>query len=199
MENAPLSKSDLRRQVRARRRELSEGPEGIERCRRIQLRLLESPLWKQCRRAVMYISVKGEPDTSMLLEEAWRSGREVFLPRCRPGEPGEMDMIACTGPDAFIVSGFGIPEPALEEGSRLLSEDDLRAGGETLIVTPALTFDRQGYRLGYGGGYYDRMFARASCSSVGLTFSGILMPELPHDAWDMPVKAVCTEEELFYL
>lgn len=199
LQTGVFSKADLRRQFRTRRRALSEGPEGRERCRRLQCRLLASSLWKRCRRVALYSAVNGEPDTALLLDAAWKSGREVFLPRCRPDQPGEMDMIACTGPEALVVSRLGIPEPVREAGSHVLSEDDCHAGAATLIVTPALTFDRQGYRLGYGGGYYDRLFARAACSSVGLTFHDLLEAELPHDPWDKPVKAICTEDEMLLL
>ncbi len=192
-------KSELRRRLRKRRTELSSGEEGRARCLAVDMRLLESPFWQRSRRVVLYVSVKGEVDTALLLERAWKEGREVFLPRCRPEEPGRMDMIACRGPEELVPSSFGIPEPVLSAESRLLSLRDLSDGDRTLIVVPGLAFDRDGFRLGYGGGYYDRMLALSRCPGVGLTFHDLLLERLPRDAWDRSVKAVCTEEELLCL
>lgn len=196
MKGSESLKHELRQALRIKRRQLFESPAGRELCRRIQGRLLESELWTTCRTVVLYISVKEEPDTSLLLDAAWGSGREVFLPRCRPGRPGEMDMIACTGREALHISKFGIPEPELNAKSRLLSEAELREE-DTLVVVPGLAFDRQGYRLGYGGGYYDRLLSRTACLSVGLIFGELFMQKLPRAVWDMPTRHVCTETELF--
>lgn len=194
-----LDKGELRRRLRKRRAELSSGEAGDRRSSVAQRRLLESVFWQKSRRVVLYAAVKGEVDTALLLESAWKEGREVFLPRCRPEEPGLMDMIACCGPEELVPSRFGIPEPELSASSRFLSSRELEDGEHTLIVVPALAFDRQGFRLGYGGGYYDRMLDAARCFSVGLTYHELLQNHLPREAWDRPVGAVCTEEELLCL
>lgn len=194
-----MNKKELRALLRKRRGELSSGPSGAERSCRMQKRLLESAFWQKSRVVALYVSVKGEADTSLLLRAAWSGGKTVFLPRCRKAEPGNMDMIACSGPESLEVSDFGIPEPVLNADSRLLSPEELTGGEKTLIVVPALAFDREGCRLGYGGGYYDRMLSVSRCASVGLAFHDLLLERLPHDAWDRPVAAVCTEEELLCL
>ena len=191
-----LEKKALRHFLLVGRRVLAAGKTGAERCARMQNRLLESPLWAESRRVGLYVAIKGEADTALLLARAWAEGREVFLPRCRRGEPGVMDMVACAGPEGLEKSPQGILEPREEPSSRLLSDEELRAGRETLLVVPALAFDREGFRLGYGGGYYDRLLSRADCSSVGLAFHELLFPRLPRDGWDMPAGGVCTEEEL---
>lgn len=194
-----MNKKELRVLLRKRRQELSLGEEGARRACRMQERLLASDLWTKSRVVALYVSVKGEADTSLLLREAWKSGKTVFLPRCRKGEPGAMDMIACSGPEELEVSGFGIPEPRVEVQSRFLSLTELTAGETSLIVVPALAFDREGFRLGYGGGYYDRLLSISRCSSAGLAFHALLFNTLPHDEWDRPAGAVCTEEELLCL
>lgn len=194
------AKTDLRAILRGRRAALSAGPEGLVRSRRLQARLLKSGFWPACRRVVAYVSVNGEAGTADILAEAWRTEREVFLPRCRrkgeAGWPGTMDFFLCSGADHLEPSPFGIPEPG--PAARTLSEEEL-ARPDTLIIVPALAFDRAGFRLGYGGGYYDRLLARSSCPSVGLSYHDLLLDTLPHDSWDRPVKAVCTEETLLCL
>lgn len=191
-------KKYLRQVLRRQRSALAEGEQGEVRCRRIQERLLRSEFWKQSRRILLYVSVRGEADTSLLIRTALGEGRELFLPRCRPDSPGMMDFIRHTAGDALEPSAFGIPEPVLSPSSRLLMDGELEDAG-TLIIVPALAFDRCGFRLGYGGGYYDRFLAKARCASVGLAFHETLLRTLPREAWDRPVTAVCTEEEMLCL
>ena len=190
------NKAELRRHFAALRREMLSGPQGLCRSTAAQHALLDSPVWKRSRRVALYASLPWEVGTDILLAEAWRSGREVFLPRCRPGEPGGMDMIACGSRVDLAVSPLGIAEPRLLPGSRMLT-----AGGpreETLIVVPALAFDLMGHRLGYGGGYYDRFLDPSWCVSAGLALQSLIVREgLPHDPWDVPVSHVCTEEGMF--
>ena len=195
-------KSTARRALRALRLALASGEEGAAHSRRMQESLLSSAFWHDCRRVAAYVSVKGEAGTGRILQEALRSGRELFLPRCRAkgeqGWPGTMDLLFCPGLGGLATSDFGIPEPVLGPDSRLLSREELRLP-DTLILVPALAFDRSGFRLGYGGGYYDRLLSAASCPCVGLSFHDLLFEDLPHDAWDRPVRAVCTEEILLCL
>lgn len=71
-----------------------------------------------------------------------------------------------------------------------------------LIIAPGLAFDRNGIRLGMGGGYYDRLLAlprHAASRRVGLAYSFQLVDSLPREAWDMPVHAVCTEKGLVWI
>ena len=191
------TKSALRTELRTRRLALASGPEGELRSRLMQERLLASPLWRDCRRVAAYMAVKGEAGTSLLLDEARRTGRALFLPRCRrqgeEGWPGGMDFLLCEAGTPLILSRFGIPEPPPDAPA--LSPAEL-AAPDTLLIVPALAFDREGFRLGYGGGYYDRVLARAVCPSVGLAFHSLLLPQLPREPWDQAVRAVCTEEIL---
>ena len=195
-------KQALRVSLRAQRLALASGPEGEERCQRMQERLLASDLWRKCRRVAAYVSVKGEAATGLILEEALRSRRELFLPRCRvkgeEGWLGTMDFFACTDLGALEKSAFGIPEPVPGPGVRLLMPEALQEP-DTLVIVPALAFDRAGYRLGYGGGYYDRMLATATCPSVGLAFHDLFVDALPREEWDRYVSAICTEEALLCL
>lgn len=71
-----------------------------------------------------------------------------------------------------------------------------------IIVVPGVAFDRQGGRLGQGGGYYDRLLgspAYAACLRIGLAYAFQVLDRLPRDDWDVPVHALCTEEGLLWL
>jgi 5-formyltetrahydrofolate cyclo-ligase len=66
-----------------------------------------------------------------------------------------------------------------------------------LALVPGLAFDRHGWRLGYGGGYFDRFLAGFSGITLGVVFQELLLENLPHDKHDIPMKWIVTEKELF--
>ena len=143
----------------------------------------------------LYAALPGEVGTDLLLDEAWRCKKDVFLPRCRPEKPGEMDLLACASRSELCVSSMGIAEPRFLPCSRFWE----REGGwdDALVVVPGLAFDRMGYRLGYGGGYYDRFLEDARSVSVGLTLLGLIANQaLPRGSWDRAVMHLCSEEGL---
>ena len=90
--------------------------------------------------------------------------------------------------DGLTPARFGIPEP---DGScpALANSDFARA----LILVPALAFDENGYRLGYGGGYYDRFLARFGGVTVGLVYRDLLFDNLPKGYYDRKVKLIISE------
>lgn len=191
-------KTCLRKELLARR----SGQDGAAASRRAgaaQRALLAHSVWREARQIAAYAALPDEMDTSLLLKDVWMSGRELLLPRCCGDRPGYMDFVPC-GDGRELVSGtFRVPEPLPEiaalpwEGGRLAPD---------IIVVPGVGFDRQGRRLGYGGGYYDRVLAHPALARtvvVGLAFALQLVEALPAEAWDRPVHALCTEEGLTWL
>jgi 5-formyltetrahydrofolate cyclo-ligase len=93
---------------------------------------------------------------------------------------------------------FPYPAAGFETGRWGLEEPPARGAplvpdSRTLILVPGVAYDRDGYRLGYGGGYYDRYFHRHPCSRMGLCFADFLLPQLPAEAHDQRVSYVMTE------
>ncbi|MCH5276979.1 MAG: 5-formyltetrahydrofolate cyclo-ligase [Desulfovibrionaceae bacterium] len=189
----PGDKAALRARLRARRAALAaDTARHAALSMALQRHLLNSGLWRASPVIMLYCAVRGEVQTSLLLDEAWASGKLVLLPRCRPGGHGVLDAVPCSGPDALIRSRLGIPEPTGEAAPTSLTR-------EALIITPGLAFDREGYRLGYGGGYYDRLLQGGARLAVGLLFAEFLLDRLPRQAWDQPVSILCTEEGLLWI
>lgn len=162
--------------------------------RAIQTRLIASAAWAGSSSVLLYVAVRGEPDTSLLIDAAWAAGKNVYLPRVRPGDRGGMDMRICRRREDLTPSALGIPEPPASAPAFSPSN-----APNALIVVPGLAFDRDGYRLGYGGGYYDRFLSADALPGVGLAFTDHLVDRLPRDPWDRSVSGLCTEEELIWL
>lgn len=191
---AAPDKAALRAELLARRRSLP--PDRAARLgARILARLRELPAWRNAMEALLYMPVRGEVDVAPLLDELWERGARVLLPRCRPGRPGELDLACCAGMEELAPGAFGIPEPHPDACPAL---DDC---APDLILVPAVALDRQGARLGYGAGYYDRLLARPDLEgalAVAPAYAFQVLDSLPADPWDRPVDVIVTEDETLW-
>ena len=152
--------------------------------------------WRDARVLFCYLSMGSEPETRSLIEDAWREGKRVLLPRVVPDSP----VLAWHYVDDFshlARSAFGIFEPVpgvhpFCPSSTVMELED------AVAIVPGLTFDRRGFRLGYGGGYYDRFLAAFHGTSIGICFSDALRDDLGRDgcldAWDRAVDILVTDE-----
>ena len=140
------------------------------------------------RRVALYSAMRGEAGTDLIRSRCLAAGVHLFYPRVM--EDGELSFFRHREGDGWVAGRFGIREPRPVAG-----EVGVR-GGFDLVVVPGLAFDASGRRLGQGYGCYDRFLAAldGTAMTVGLAFSWQLVPEVPVDAWDVPVDAVVTED-----
>lgn len=197
---ASPAREQLRRSLLALRR-AQKPPEAAQRARLAQHRLLAAPCWRDAARVALYVGVRDEMATGLLLRAAWDSGREVWLPRVRRGESGRMDFVRCQGPEDLRPGAFGLLEPLPELPGADPGDAAFRP---ELILVPGVAFDRRGGRLGYGGGFYDRFLAElarrgAPRRALGFCFGFQVVDELPCAAWDQPVDGLCTEGEHLWI
>ncbi len=190
---ANMDKKQLRKELIARRAALSaaEVLAGSQYALELIRSLYE---WKNAREVLIYWPIKGELDVRPLIAELWQRGATVLMPRCRPDSYGEMDIACATCEDELAPGPFSIMEPDAE---RCPPVDTCCPD---LAIIPGVCFDRRGYRLGFGGGYYDRLLATDDMQqtlTIGLGYTFQLVDELPNQPWDMGVNIVCTEEELW--
>ena len=127
-----------------------------------------------------------EPDTARLVRELVRRGKTVGLPRMLPDRRMEVRRFE---PDRPLLSAaFGISEPG--EDCLLLESEAI-----DLALVPAVCYDRLGYRLGFGGGYYDRWLKDFSGFTVGLCREVVLRDRVPVEVHDARVGVLLTEWE----
>jgi len=143
--------------------------------------------FSDARSVMIFLPMPGEIDARDIARAAWSQGKRVAVPKIRA--PGVMDAVEISSLDTDLSPGaFDILEPN--------SDKVIPAGELDLIVAPALAFDRQGNRLGRGGGYYDRFIARSEGSLIcGLSFDCQLLDEVPAEPHDRPVNMVATDAE----
>ncbi|MFN4281008.1 MAG: 5-formyltetrahydrofolate cyclo-ligase [Alphaproteobacteria bacterium] len=134
-----------------------------------------------------YWPIGDEIDVLPLLAALHARGRALALPVVEgPGRP--LTFRAWRPGDAMAAGAHGIAAP--------LPAADIRVPG--LLIVPLLAFDRRGWRLGYGAGYYDRTMeayaaAGRACRAVGVAYAAQEAPAVPHDDGDAPLDAVVTE------
>ena len=150
-------------------------------------RFLQLPQVQDSRRLLLFLGVPGrEPDTARLLPRLLASGYQLALPRMLPEHGMEFRRY---DPDRPLVQArFGIREPG--EDCPLVPKD----WGEGILV-PGAAFDREGCRLGFGGGYYDRWLPGFPGFRVGLCREAALQDRLPREPHDCRVDRVLTEKE----
>ncbi len=128
----------------------------------------------------VYWGVGDEGETTDLISALLAMGKRVALPRCLPGRGMEARLYRG---GRLTRSSFGIPEPG--EDCPLVSRENL-----DVILVPALCYDRKGFRLGQGGGYYDRYLQGYEGTAVGLCYRELLQEQLPREEHDLPVGLV---------
>jgi len=156
-----------------------------------QQRLLDHPLFAAAQVVALYSPIRCEVDTGLLLKTALDANKRVVYPRVdRDGSSGaDMHFVGICSERDFEVGAFGVLEP---NGERVVGVSMI-----DLIVVPGVAFDRSGYRLGYGKGFYDRAVLSRSrgCSLVGLGYAFQVEDVLPHDVHDLMLDWLITDHE----
>lgn len=183
-------KKHIRKTILASRNALSR--QQIESMsRRIYDRFIRLDEARKCSTLMAFLNFGTEVITDYIIEWAWREGKQVAVPLCRP-ETKQMVISAMETFDDVEPGYFGVREPK-RELLRPIEKNQI-----DLILVPAVAFDRKGYRVGYGGGYYDRFLSEIGkdVPRIGLVFSCQMIGEVPVDNYDLPVDKIITEEEI---
>ena len=139
---------------------------------------------------MVYLSFGSEVLTDDLIRWGWAEGKRIIVPLCRP-EGRVLTPSLLAGFDDLESGHYGIREPSAER-LRPVPREEIDA-----VLIPAVAFDRQGKRVGYGGGYYDRFLPEIPrAARIGAAFACQIVTEIPPDPHDVPADRIVTEDEL---
>lgn len=153
---------------------------------RIYYSLATSDEWKNANVIGITLSFDYELDTIPLIEHAIELGKTVVVPKCNPADKS-LTFYKIDHFEQVEVGHYDIPEPIVSKCEEVNLENI------DLLVVPGLAFNFDGYRLGHGGGYYDRILSEFKGTKVGLAISDILTNELVIEGHDVPVDMIFTE------
>ena len=135
----------------------------------------------------LYVSFDGEISTDKLIKTLWAQDKHVYLPLLHPFNPNHLLFLRYLPDTPMLKNKFGIWEPKLNV-QNVLPLDEL-----DILFTPLVAFDKEGNRLGMGGGFYDRTLQNWQNSSfipVGLAHQCQQVEQLPTEAWDVPLYRI---------
>lgn len=183
------SKRALRRELRSRRASVSAAARRGA-ARRAAAAVLRLRAWKRARHVALYLAYGTEMPTTPLIERAWSQHKRVYVPCVQ--QEGRMRFVELCRGAPMRRNRYGILEPAGRAVRRPLRSIDL-------LLAPLLGFDAHGFRLGAGGGFYDRTLARrlpARPLCLGWALAIQEIPLVPRDSWDQRLDGIVTERGL---
>lgn len=186
MTDVRSAKMSLRRQYRAIRQQMPLDTRRLADTR-IAEQIVTLQQYKDSAAILTYVSTDIEVDTWGIIRRALEDGKQVAVPRCID-VMGLMAFYRITSVDELHAGSFGVPEPPADS-QRLMSDFS-----SSICLVPALSYDHEGYRLGYGKGYYDRFLANYDGCAVGICYSNCVQDSLPHDRFDRRVSLLVTEQ-----
>lgn len=157
----------------------------VESDKHLQVKFLALPQVGRENTVMLYLSMGREVETGLILEELSRQGKRIVLPRCLPAGRLEGRLYR---QGHLVCHSYGMWEP--DESCPVVEKDEIG-----VILVPALCYDRHCFRMGRGGGYYDRYLADYSGFAVGLCRDSMLQQRLPRAEWDIAVDLVLTRNE----
>ena len=143
--------------------------------------------FKTYEKIFIFVGFDSEIQTENFIKK-WINKKQIFVPKI---ENGKMNLIRLKSWDELAPGHFGVLEP---------TSSDYYEGKIDLVVTPSIVFDKNGYRLGYGKGYYDRYFTENEYRiSVSLCYHKLLQENVPKEEHDKQVDIIITEEKTFII
>ncbi|WP_414840154.1 5-formyltetrahydrofolate cyclo-ligase [Carnobacterium sp. TMP28] len=149
--------------------------------------LIGTSEWKRSKIIALTLAQKLELNTDKIIEKAWSEDKIVVIPRTKKDR--KMDFVVYKKDTPIEVSSFGLKEPARHLIATLKSDIDL-------IIVPGVAFCETGFRIGFGGGYYDRFLANYEGETVSLVLNEQQVGLFEVDSFDIPVNLLITTEKI---
>ncbi|WP_442594926.1 5-formyltetrahydrofolate cyclo-ligase [Neobacillus sp. D3-1R] len=145
--------------------------------------LFATSLWKDANTIGITVSNFPEVDTFQIIRKAWEQNKRVVVPKCHPKDKqlSFHDIHRFTQLESVF---YGLLEPIENETGKVDAQEI------DLLVVPGLAYSNDGYRLGFGGGYYDRYLAKYRGNTISLAFPMQMRNDIPIEEHDMPVNRI---------
>ena len=177
------------RKIMLRRRNSLSGEEVINLSQKIEKNLFSWKKFLNCKHILYYLSFGSEVKTDAMIVRSLRLGKKVYVPRVLK-IPGKMEICEIKNLETkFLLNSFGIREP-YEPNVKIVSPLKIDA-----VVTPGLAFDGSGGRIGFGKGYYDKLFLELPKRSlrIGIAYAFQRVKSFQQAPWDININKVVTE------
>ena len=179
-------RNQLRQQIRKTRANLTalQQQQAEDSITQQALALIEE---RNAQHIALYVSFDGEISTDKLIKTLWAQDKHVYLPVLHPFNPNHLLFLRYLPDTPMLKNKFSIWEPRLNV-QNVLPLDEL-----DILFTPLVAFDKQGNRLGMGGGFYDRTlqhWQKSPFIPVGLAHQCQQVEQLPTEAWDVPLHQI---------
>jgi 5-formyltetrahydrofolate cyclo-ligase len=184
-----IDKGDIRKRILGMRNAMTREDIATG-SRAIVRRLADLAQVRRASTLMVYLAFGSEVLLDGLILWGWREGKRIAVPLCRRES---RELIACRIDrfDELEIGHYGIREPK-EDLIRPVPREEIEA-----VVVPAVAFDRRGYRVGYGGGYYDRFLPGAQrAARIGTAFAHQIVAEIAADRHDVPMDRIVTDTEV---
>jgi len=157
--------------------------------KKIQNKLINLFLVREADIVLTYVSTSIEVQTLDFIENLLKQGKKVAVPKCL-NDKGDMDFFIINSLNDLNNGFFGVQEPDPENSEKAVTTE------KSVCVVPAFLFDINGYRLGYGKGYYDRFLSKFTGKTVGICYEENIRDSLMHGKYDRPVSLIVTEKRI---
>lgn len=179
-------KQELRKEIREKLKQIPK-PLYEHYSYTIAQELYKDPVWQSASVIGITISIPPEVDTYQIIRTAWAEGKKVAVPKCMAVEK-LLDFRILQRFNQLESVYFGLLEPIPAETEPIETEDI------DLLIVPGIAFTKNGYRMGVGGGFYDRFLQHYHGRTLSLAFTEQLVAEVPIEAHDIPVEKIITNE-----
>lgn len=186
--NKNLTKAELRSAALLRRGALDEKYRSYAESKAL-LHLVSTEEFSCADKILLYFPVKSEADPLPIFEIAKEQDKKIAFPKCNKNDLTMKFFEVCSRND-LIPGAYNIPEPNGDTG-------ELSCDERTLCIVPALLYSRDGHRLGWGKGYYDRFLADFDGITVGFTYDAFVVDELPCTEHDVALDMIITEKGVY--
>ncbi|SFP22048.1 5-formyltetrahydrofolate cyclo-ligase [Salibacterium halotolerans] len=152
--------------------------------------LFQSSVWKEAATIAVTMSTRNEIDTEPVIKQAWKERKRTAVPKTNPlHETMTFYHITSFKETKQDFAGIWEPEPDLEA---YVSSSDF-----DLIIVPGMAFDKEKYRIGFGGGYYDRFLQTVDAPTCAILYSFQFFERIPREDHDIPIDFLCVSDGIF--